>query len=55
MEVWLRDEKTGIEVGINDDGDLFIGNEDSGGNYHDTKENREKIVRDFYRYTRQRM
>lgn len=51
MEVWLRDENTGIEAGINDDGELFIGNKDSGGNYSDTPQNRRMLIRDFCRYT----
>lgn len=55
VEVWLRDEKTGTEIGRNADGELFIGNEFSGGNYPDTPENREKLYRDFCRYTGRRM
>lgn len=51
MKIWLRDEKSGIEAGINKDGDLFLGNEASGYNLTDTRENREKIIKDFYRYT----
>ena len=36
MEVWLRDEKTNIECGINIDGDLFLGDDKSGYNLRDT-------------------
>ena len=51
IKVWLRDEKTGIECGINKDGELFLGNNKSGYNLRDTKENREYIINDFCRYT----
>ncbi len=51
IEIWLEDKKTGLQCGINDDGELFIGDEFSGGNAPDTPENREMIVRDFYRAT----
>ena len=47
MQVWKRDERTGIEIGINDDGELFLGNSQSGFNLPDTEENREAILRDF--------
>lgn len=52
MEIWRRDEKTGIEVGINDDGELFLGNHCSGFNLPDTEENRESILRDFDYYVK---
>ena len=52
IKVWLRDEKTGIECGINKDGELFLGNNKSGYNLKDTKENREYIINDFCRYTK---
>ena len=51
MEIWKRDEKTGIECGINDAGELFLGNDSSGYNLPDTEENREYILRDFDYYT----
>jgi hypothetical protein len=51
MKIWLRDEKTGTECGINNDGLLFLGNKDSGYNLYDTRENREYIINDFCRYT----
>ena len=53
IKVWMRDERTGIECGINADGELFLGDDSSGYNLPDTPENREYIRRDFYRYTRQ--
>lgn len=51
MKVWLSDTKTGIECGINTDGDLFLGDNKSGYNLQDTLENRQKIINDFCRYT----
>lgn len=51
MGTWLKDEKTGIECGINEDGDLFLGDDRSGYNLDDTKENREYVIIDFSRYT----
>ena len=51
MKIWLSDEKTGIECGINSDGDLFIGNSTSGYNLRDTPENRQRIINDFCNYT----
>jgi len=52
MQIWKRDERTGIEVGINDDGELFLGNDRSGFNLPDTEENREAILRDFDFYVK---
>jgi hypothetical protein len=52
MQVWKRDERTGIECGINDDGELFLGNDRSGFNLPDTEENREVILRDFDFYVK---
>lgn len=51
MEIWLEDKETGLQYGRNDDGELFIGDNFSGGNAPDTPENREMFVRDFCRYT----
>jgi hypothetical protein len=53
MKVFYRDERTGIEAGINADGELFFGDDSSGYNLPDTPENREYIRRDFIRYTRE--
>lgn len=36
-----------LECGINDDGDLFLGDDRSGYNLPDTLENRERILNDF--------
>lgn len=51
MEIWLEDSKTGIQIGINMNGELFLGNSTSGYNLPDTPKNREKIINDFCRYT----
>ncbi len=45
MQIWKRDERTGIECGINDDGELFLGNDRSGFNLPDTEENRSILLR----------
>jgi len=52
MEIWRRDERTGIEVGINDDGELFLGDNRSGFNLPDTEENRSILLRDFDFYVK---
>lgn len=52
MQVWKRDERTGIECGINDDGELYLGDDRSGFNLPDTEENREAILRDFDFYVK---
>jgi len=54
MKVFYRDEKTGIEAGVNDFGELFLGDDNSGYNLPDTPENREYIRREFIRYTIER-
>lgn len=51
MTIFKEDERTGISCGINDDGDLFIGDGRSGATLKDTPENREAILKDFDRYT----
>ena len=47
MVIFKEDKKTGLSCGINDDGDLFLGNDSSGYNLKDTPENREYILNDF--------
>ena len=42
MEVWKENKQTGLSCGINDFGELFLGNKGS-----DTPENREYILNDF--------
>lgn len=51
MTILYKDEITGIEAGINDDGDLFLGDNISGYNLQDTPDNRRYIECDFVRYT----
>ncbi len=51
MIIWKHDKVTGIECGVNDDDDLFIGNDESGATLPDTPTNRAKILREFDRYT----
>ena len=41
MEVWKENKQTGLSCGINDFGELFLGNKGSGYNLPDTPENRE--------------
>lgn len=52
MKIWKEDKETGIACGINDYGELFLGNKESGYNLPDTPENREYILRDFDYWTR---
>lgn len=39
-----------LECGINNDGDLFLGDDRGGYNLPDTPENRERILNDFEYY-----
>lgn len=55
MRIFETDKNTGISCGINDDGALFLGNDKSGYNLPDTKENTEYVLRDFERYTGRRL
>lgn len=50
MIIWKRNEKTGLECGINDDGNLFLGDSRSGYTVPNTPENRRMILEafDFY-------
>jgi hypothetical protein len=52
MEIWKSYK--GLECGINDDGDLFLGDDRSGYNLRDTPENRECILKDFEHYAKER-
>lgn len=49
MKIFLEDKESGIQYGINDNGELFLGNDYSGYNLPDTPENREYMEQDFYR------
>lgn len=51
MTILLKDEISGIEAGIRDDGKLFFGDNQGGYNLPDNPNNREYIKRDFVRYT----
>lgn len=53
MTILYEHKESGTQAGINDDGDLFLGNRDSGYNLPDTPQNRAYIKRDFDRYTRE--
>lgn len=47
MIIFQEDKKSKFSCGINDDGDLFLGDDKSGYNLPDTPENRQKIFKDF--------
>lgn len=47
MIIFKSDERTGISCGINNDGDLFLGDDRSGYTLPDTPENRDYILEDF--------
>ena len=50
MTIFKENEKTGLQCGVNDYGELFLGDNKSGYNLRDTPENRERIVADFDYY-----
>lgn len=52
MEIWKSYK--GLECGVNDDGNLFLGDDRSGYNLSDTPENREYILKDFEYYAKER-
>lgn len=49
MVIFYEDKETGLSCGINDSGELFMGDNASGYNLKDTEENRNYIIAD-YRY-----
>lgn len=53
MTIFREDKRTGISCGINDDGNLFLGDDRSGYNLPDTPENRERIIDEFLYYTQE--
>ena len=53
--VLFKDNASGLEAGINADGELYFGNDTSGYNLRDTVENRRYIERDIARYTGQKI
>ena len=54
MEIFREDKETGISCGVNDLGDLFLGDSRSGYNLKDTPENRYWIIADFEYWTQRR-
>ena len=52
MTIFKENKKTGLQCGINDFGDLFLGDDRSGYNLPDTSENRKRILADFNYYNR---
>ena len=50
MIIFKENKETGLQCGINDDGDLFLGDNRSGYNLPNTPENKEYIIKDFERY-----
>ena len=53
MIIFKENKKTGLQCGINNNGDLFLGDDRSGYNLPDTEENRERVIRDFDFYNKQ--
>lgn len=51
IEYFAKDEETGMSCGINSDGQLFIGDDKSGGNMDDTPDNRLALIRYWKKYT----
>ncbi len=47
MIIFKENKKTGLQCGVNDYGELFLGDNRSGYNLPDTEENRETVKRDF--------
>lgn len=47
MTVWKENKATGLSCGINDLGELFLGDDESGYNLPDTPDNREFILAEF--------
>ena len=47
MTIFKENKNTKLQCGINDFGELFLGDDRSGYNLPDTDENRERIIADF--------
>lgn len=47
MIIFKENKKTGLSCGVNDWGELFIGDNRSGDNLSDTPENREYVLEQF--------
>lgn len=54
MEIFREDKETGISCGVNDLGDLFLGDSKSGYTMKNTPENRDYILADFNNWTAMR-
>ena len=52
MIIFKENKETGLSCGVNDYGELFLGDKHSGYNLVDTPENREKVLKDFEYYNR---
>lgn len=50
MTIFKENKETGLQCGLNDYGELFLGDNYSGYNLPDTPENRERVLADFDRY-----
>lgn len=50
MIIFKENKETGLQCGVNEYGELFLGDNQSGYNLTDTPENREYILADFERY-----
>lgn len=47
MIIFKENKQTGLQCGINNYGELFLGDNRSGYTLEDTEENREQIKKDF--------
>ena len=52
MMILKRNDKTGLECGINDEGMLYLGDDRSGYNLPNTPDNLEYVLRDFDFYNK---
>ena len=52
MIIFKENKETGLQCGVNEYGELFLGDNQSGYNLTDTPENREYILADFERYNK---
>lgn len=50
MTIFKENKKTGLQCGINNCGELFLGDDKSGYNLPDTEENRQYVLADFDYY-----
>ena len=50
MKIFKENKKTGLQCGVNDYNELFLGDNESGYNLPYTEENLEKVLADFDYY-----